>query len=80
MAGLASYRDQILERLSGKLDSGIFERCMGDLLREDLPGSVRAVGGSDSGFDGASPTAMANPMRWLHDVGGGCCRQATRET
>jgi hypothetical protein len=46
------YR-QILASLSEPLDPQTFEACMGDILRNDLPGLVPVLGGSDSGFDGA---------------------------
>ena len=61
MAAGDSYHDQILERLAGKLDRDAFERCMGDLLREDLRGLVPVVGGSDGGFDGAIPDGDGEP-------------------
>jgi hypothetical protein len=46
---------KIIEGLGGHLDPLVFERCMGDLLREDFPGLVPVTGGSDSGMDGAIP-------------------------
>jgi hypothetical protein len=56
-----SYHEQILERLAGKLDPDAFERCMGDLLRDDLPGLAPVVGGSDGGFDGEIPDRAGEP-------------------
>ncbi len=46
------YR-QIVEALSGHLDWKVFQRCMGDLLRDDLPGLVPISGSDDQGMDGA---------------------------
>lgn len=46
------YRD-IVERLSGSLDPDLFERCAGDLLRDEWPRLVPVRGGTDAGMDGA---------------------------
>ncbi len=47
------FYQQIVEALSGHLDWKKFQRCMGDLLREDLPGLVPISGSDDQGMDGA---------------------------
>lgn len=46
------YR-KIEERLGGKLDPILFERCANDLLGEVYPGLVPITGGDDGGMDGA---------------------------
>lgn len=46
------YRD-IVDRLGGRLDPDLFERCVGDLLRDELPTLVPVRGGTDAGMDGA---------------------------
>jgi hypothetical protein len=46
------YRD-IVERLSGRLDPDLFERCASDLLRDEWPTLVPVRGGTDAGMDGA---------------------------
>ena len=43
----------IEERLAGRLDPEMFERCAVDLLREVYPGLVPIRGGDDGGMDGA---------------------------
>ena len=43
----------IEERLAGRLDPEMFERCAVDLLREVYPGLVPLRGGDDGGMDGA---------------------------
>lgn len=46
------YRD-IVDRLGDRLDPDLFERCVGDLLRDELPTLVPVRGGTDAGMDGA---------------------------
>jgi hypothetical protein len=47
------FYQQILARLSGRLDPELFERCAAALLRPVYPGLVPVRGGSDAGMDGA---------------------------
>lgn len=47
------FHRQIQDRLAGKLDPEIFERCASDLLRGVYPTLVPIRGGSDRGMDGA---------------------------
>lgn len=47
------HLNRIRQGLAAHLDPGVFERCMGDLLRPDLPGLVPVTGGNDGGWDGA---------------------------
>ncbi|MGH2625566.1 MAG: hypothetical protein ACRDHY_02810, partial [Anaerolineales bacterium] len=54
--------DQILARLSQRLDPEVFERCMADLLRGSFPGLVPVPGGRDSGMDGAIPDIEGEPF------------------
>ncbi|MFC1958352.1 hypothetical protein ACFLV6_00295 [Chloroflexota bacterium] len=46
------YQD-IITRLTGKLDPELFEQCAADLLRDTYPGLVPIRGGNDAGMDGA---------------------------
>jgi hypothetical protein len=46
------YRE-IWDGLGRDLDPDLFERCVGDLLRQDFPTLVPVRGGGDSGMDGA---------------------------
>jgi hypothetical protein len=55
------YRD-IEERLSGRLDPDLFERCAADLLRQIHPTLVPIRGGSDAGMDGAIADEGGLPM------------------
>src|ERR1700730_3339327 len=55
------YR-QILEALEGiGPDSEVFEACMGDILRSELPGLVPVPGGKDQGRDGEFPDRHGRP-------------------
>jgi hypothetical protein len=47
------HLDRIRRGLAAHLDAAVFERCLGDLLRPDLPGLVPVTGGGDGGWDGA---------------------------
>lgn len=57
------YYAQIISRLSAHLDDRIFERCVSDLLRRDLPGLVPVTGGGDQGFDGAIADGQGEPYQ-----------------
>src|SRR4051795_5417272 len=46
------YRE-IVERLGGRIDPELFERCAGDLLRDEWPTLVPVRGGTDAGMDSA---------------------------
>ncbi|WP_419935050.1 hypothetical protein [Candidatus Palauibacter sp.] len=48
------YR-QIEQRLGGRLDPHLFERCAVELLRDVYPGLAPVTGGDDGGMDGAIP-------------------------
>ena len=55
------YR-QIVAALEAKdFDPLVFQRCMGDLLRDTFPGLVPIVGGSDAGMDGAIADGQGEP-------------------
>ena len=47
------FYNDIVDRLKGRLDPELFERCAGDLLREEWPTLVPIRGGTDAGMDGA---------------------------
>ena len=51
----------IQERLAGRLDPEMFERCAVDLLREVYPGLVPIRGGDDGGMDGAIADSRGGP-------------------
>ena len=55
------YR-KIEERLGGRLDPVLFERCAVDLLRDVYPGLTPVAGGGDAGMDGAIPDATGEPL------------------
>lgn len=62
------YR-QIVSALEGPLDPALFERVMGDLLRDVFPGLVPVPGGQDSGFDGAVADGEGEPYPLVCTVG-----------
>ena len=56
------FYQQILAGLAGPLDPQVFERCMGDLLRDTFPGLVPVPGGNDAGMDGAIADGSGEPF------------------
>jgi hypothetical protein len=56
------YIGKIVDGLSGHLDPEVFERCMGDLLRDAFPGLVPVPGGSDAGMDAAIADGEGEPF------------------
>ncbi len=62
------YR-QIVEALSGHLDWKVFQRCMGDLLRDTFPGLVPISGSDDQGMDGAISEGEGEPFPLLCTTG-----------
>lgn len=56
------FHDQIVDALGkGDFDPLVFEACMGDLLRKDIPGLVPVPGGGDAGIDGAIADGRGEP-------------------
>ena len=55
------FHQQILDALGRHLDHQVFETCMADLLRDDLPGLVPVPGGNDAGMDGAVADGKGEP-------------------
>lgn len=49
------------ERLAGRLDPEMFERCAVELLRDVYPGLVPIRGGDDGGMDGVMADSRAGP-------------------
>ena len=56
------FYQEILNRLTGKLDPEIFEACVSDLLRDTYPGLVPMCGGNDAGMDGAIADGENEPF------------------
>lgn len=64
---MSVYKDEffesILEKLNGKLDADLFEKCVVDILRRnDYPTLVPISGGQDSGMDGALSDGNGTPI------------------
>ncbi len=58
-----NYFESILEKLNGKLDPDLFEKCVVDILRKnDYPTLVPIPGGQDAGMDGAISGTNGAPM------------------
>jgi hypothetical protein len=71
------YQD-IVERLSGKLDPELFERCAVDLLRDAFPTLVPIRGGSDAGMDGAIADGESEPYPLVSTTGKNVIGNLTR--
>ena len=59
---LDRHHEAILKGLGDKLDPGVFEECVAELLRRHWPKLVPVSGGADDGFDGAVAGSTGGPF------------------
>jgi hypothetical protein len=72
------FLQKILQKLSGPLDTDLFEECVADLIRAEYPGTVAIYGGGDSGMDGAIPRPDNPPAPLICTTGKDAIGNLTR--